>query len=154
MKNLLQVAAIVATLFAFLPARAQYVPKEAQKQQTEKALLFAQLPPIFNMNTNLLQNIFTINAFEKIMIPVSPGIFFEGTVLEKVRTNDHVVNMNIRSSNFAGALMTISKITFDDQTVNYLGRIINIRYSDAFVLKKVNGQFVFVKEKQAHVVTE
>lgn len=143
---------IAYACFLTFSVNAQQVP--SPDNFIEKTLLFNRLPGKFAIDHFLLGKIFGLAVHSKIIIPVSGSQYFEGSVMDKVQKNSHVLSVNIKTSNFDGALLNLSRIVYDENTVMYIGRIINIRYGDAFVLRKENNEFLFFKEKQSLIVTE
>src|SRR3989442_9477239 len=117
-----------------------------------KAALFNRLPEKFSANIPVIENLFAGSASRTVKIPLPGNNFFEGTILEKVQKNPNAISINIQLYNYDGALLTLSKITNNDGSVTYTGRIVNIRYADVFTLTKENNQFYFSKEKQSLVV--
>jgi hypothetical protein len=134
-------------------ARSQVTP-QVRQTPVPKSALFTNLPQKSNINSTWIERVFASPVNASISFPLSAREVFKGVVLEKVRKNEHVETINVRSSNYAGSLLTISKIVRDDRAVSYIGRIISMNHSDALVLKQENGQLYFNKEKQSHVVVE
>lgn len=127
---------------------------QVRQTPVPKSALFTNLPQKSNINSTWIERVFASPVNASISFPLSAREVFKGVVLEKVRKNEHVETINVRSSNYAGSLLTISKIVRDDRAVSYIGRIISMNHSDALVLKQENGQLYFNKEKQSHVVVE
>ena len=119
-----------------------------------KATLFKRLPEKFTTSKLYVDKLFSGANTGAIKMPLTNNNYFEGVILEKVMKNPHVESMNIKSSNYDGAMLTISKITHDDKSVSYVGRIISIKYGDAYLLTFENDTFHFTKDIQSQLLVE
>jgi hypothetical protein len=80
---------------------------------------------------------------------------FTGKVVSAVsKYQNSIVSIVVRSTNFAGASLTISKITNEDGTITYRGRIISRQHGDLYELKQVNNNYVLIKRKYYDLVNE
>jgi hypothetical protein len=57
-----------------------------------------------------------------------------------------VKSVVIRSTNRLGATMTFTRVTKEDGSYSYLGRIISYKNSDAYEFAQENGSYVLVKK--------
>jgi hypothetical protein len=60
----------------------------------------------------------------------------------------------IRSTNFPGAALSFSKLTKEDGTISYVGRIISFQHGDAYEITMENGQYFFIKKGFYDLVNE
>jgi len=153
MKKPVMYSGLMLCLAFGFSARSQVTPLVRQTP-LPKAALFTNLPQKSNITTARIEKILESPVKALISFPLSATEVFKGVVLEKVRKNEHVETINIRSLNYGGSLLTISKIVRDDKPVSYIGRVISMDHSDALVLKQENGQLYFSKEKQSQVIVE
>ncbi len=137
----------------FLDAQAQ-TSLPTRKLLPEKSFLFGRLPEKFSISNLWIQKLFDGPDSGTIKIPLTPINSFEGVIVEKVQKNSHVVNMNIKSTNYDGALLSLSKITYDDHSIKYMGRIVSIHYGDVILLTQENNTLSFTRKKQSVVITE
>jgi hypothetical protein len=114
----------------------------------EKPALFAQLPEKFSCSTTSLQNLFTPAANDKVNAQLGSQLKLTGIVLEKVAVSNNQLSINIRCNSLDNALLNISRITLDDGTYKYVGRMINPSHGDVLLLWEERGQYYFVKQKQ------
>lgn len=137
----------------FFHVHAQSLPP-THKLLPEKALLFNKLPEQFKITNLLIEKLFAGPDTGTVIIPITANSFFEGVIIDKVQKNRNVTNINIKSTNYDGALLSVSKITYNDLTTKYNGRIISIHYGDVFLLTQENNTLYFKKKKQSTVITE
>ncbi len=146
-QHFLLVGAMYSMLFFHV--QAQPLPP-THKLLPEKALLFNKLPEQFKITNLLIEKLFA----GTVIIPITANSFFEGVIIDKVQKSPNVTNINIKSTNYDGALLSVSKITYNDFTTKYNGRIISIHYGDVFLLTQENNTLYFKKKKQSAVITE
>ena len=68
--------------------------------------------------------------------------------------SDKVQKLVVRSSNYPGANMTISKVTNNDGSVSYHGRILSIKHGDFYELQKSIEGYVLVKKSFYDLINE
>jgi hypothetical protein len=119
-----------------------------------KSPLFSKLPQKVTANKLHIDRLFSIADEGYIKIPLADNNYFEGVVLEKVRKNPNVISMNVKLTNYEGAMLTVSKIVNDDQTVNYVGRIVSIKHGDIYMLTFEDNKYYFTKQMQSLLLVE
>lgn len=120
----------------------------------EKSLLFNNLPERFSINNLWLDHLFDGPDTGTVTIVFTGEKNFEGVILEKVQKNPHVVTINIKSSNYDGAFLTLSRVRYDDSSARYIGGLISINYGDVFTVSQDNNMVTFQRKKQSTVITE
>ncbi len=153
MKNLCLTGIILLCCLAYNHTAAQ---KSVPINQVlpAKPELFARVPGKFRTSIFLLEKLFNSPASGTVEFPMADDLSFKGSLVESVRNNKNAVTINVRSSNYDGAVLTLSKITQPDLSEIYNGRIVSIRYADVFVLTKENAQYYFTREKQSLLLVE
>lgn len=80
---------------------------------------------------------------------------FSGTVLSSVQKYSNLSSVIIKSSLLKNSLLSISKRINDDNTITYVGRIINEKYADGYELIKDNsGNYSFKKIKTEDLIQD
>jgi hypothetical protein len=115
---------------------------------TEKPALFNQLPEKFICPAAALQNIFSASINNRFSTDLSSQLHIDGIVLDKVAVTPQQLSINIRCTNFQNALLNISRITQQDGSFKYAGRIVSPSHGDVLLLWEENGQYSFIKQKQ------
>jgi hypothetical protein len=73
---------------------------------------------------------------------------FNGIVLSSINRYDNLYTVIVKSPSLDNTLLSISKRINDDQTITYVGRIINNNYADGYELKRENnGSYTMHKIK-------
>ena len=150
MKTIILLGGIFFCMLSF-PGNAQ-PPVPALLSQ--KPALFSRFPETFSISTLAIQKIFTGESTGFIKIPAEEYGYLEGYMLEKVRKSSALISINIRLTNFDGALFTISKITNPEGAVTYTGRIVHRSYDDALTMVHTDDKIMMRKEKQSLFLVE
>ena len=80
---------------------------------------------------------------------------FTGTVFSSVQRYSNLSSVIIKISSLQNSLLSISKRINDDNTITYVGRIINEKYADGYELKKDNyGNYTFNKIKTEDLIQD
>ncbi len=108
-------------------------------QQTAKPKMFGHLPASIAISENLLQSFFTLAQNQETTLVFGPHFTFPCRVLSNQAKYSNLQTVIVRSHSFGNAIFQVSRITNDDLTSYYEGRIINENAFDGFVIKKVDG---------------
>jgi hypothetical protein len=160
MKRLITVA-FLGVLYCSTTASAQTISPLKDKEKilaprqllTEKPRLFSRLPEKFIVGKPILDKLFT-GSSKRISSAGNQEFPFDGEIIERVQKNPNVVSVNIKLTNYDGAMLNVSRIINSDLSVSYIGRAININSGDVLLLKNENGKFYFSKEKQSLTMVE
>lgn len=156
MKNLRTTVLCVCITLCSLCAAAQ-IQAIRHNRETIGAKLFQNLPENISVSTDKLNDLLNTSVGKSISINLSDKsqLQFEGQVVSASGKDEKdVQTIVIRSTNYNGARLTLSKITNTDGTVTYSGRILSFQYDDLLELKKQDDHFVFIKRKYSEVVME
>lgn len=117
--------------------------------------LFNNLPEKVAFNVNNVSSLFNASIGGAVDVELSENaqFRFNGEVISSTAT-DKVQKVVIRSSNFNGANMTIIKVTNDDGSVMYRGRILSFKHGDFYELQKSTEGYVLVKKDYYQLVNE
>ena len=117
--------------------------------------LFQNLPNKISCRVNDLSALLESEIGQPVSFSLADNLSFKGVVSSVASKFDNtLVSVVIRSTNFAGAALSFSKITKEDGTYNYVGRIISFQHGDAYEIRLENGQYFFVKKGFYDLVNE
>jgi hypothetical protein len=157
MKSLCTTAFCVCVTIFSLSATAQNEKVTVNQPDLNKPKLFASLPDKITVSSDNLNNLFTSSIGRSVNVDMTDNhaLGFEGEVISTTSKYDNSIqSIVIRSTNYNGARLTISKITSADGVVSYSGRIISMQHDDIYELKKEADNFVLVKRKFNDLVNE
>ncbi|MEP6677544.1 MAG: hypothetical protein ABJA78_20450 [Ferruginibacter sp.] len=118
----------------------------AQKTVSAKQAFFNAYPAVINCNTGEIAKIFNTTENQAVSIPLSGNFSFTGTVTSSVIKYSNLQTVIIKSSLFDNAVFSISKRTNPDNSISYVGRILNQSYRDGYELKQTaSGNYKLIK---------
>ncbi len=157
MKNLRTTALCVSAMILSLCSYAQKDKPPVTEPDYNKPRLFDNLPKTIPVNLVDLNTLLSSEVGSKTSIGLSAAtnIKFDGEVVSTAsKYGNSIQSVVIRSSNFNGAQLTISRTTSAEGVVSYVGRIISFQHGDLYELQNQNGQFVLVKKNYHDLINE
>jgi len=158
MKNFRTTAVCASILLYSLCSSAQTGDKiPVNEPNYNKSKMFQNIPDNVPVSLDNIGSLFTSPVGRSVGLNLSDAAAFrfEGDVVSVVsKYNNTIESVVVRSSNFPGARLTLSRITAADGSVSYTGRIISMQHGDLFELKKINNQFSLVKRNFHDLVNE
>lgn len=95
-----------------------------------------------------LDKAFLVAEGSSIQLNFNGNFSFGGIVSSSIRRYSNLSSVIIKLPALHNALLSISKRINDDNSITYVGRIINEKYADGYELKKDNyGKYTFSKIK-------
>ena len=153
MKNLAKGVICLAIFFVCLETNAQTPP--VREPDMNRPSLFQNLPEKISCRINDLSALLESETGRKISFAFTGNINFQGIVSSVASKFDNSLqSIVIRSTNFPGAALSFSRITKQDGTIAYVGRIISFQHGDAYEINLENGQYFFVKKGFYDLVNE
>ena len=118
----------------------------AQSSGKIKPKLFSAYPEIIKIDKHTLQNTINISAGKEVTLTFNNDFVFTGTVFSNLKKYDNLQSMMIRSTAYGNAIFQLSKITNEDKSISYAGRIINPEAFDGYEMKHdKNDNYTFIK---------
>ena len=157
MKNhrtpLLCLCALLFSLCAF----SQNEKDPINEPDLNKPKLFSSLPDRIPISIEKINDLLSVPVGNSTSLKVAEtsSVQINGEVISKASKYDNrIQSVVIRSSNFNGARFTISRITKEDGSITYTGRIISFQHGDLYVLQNQDEQFTLVKKNFYDLVNE
>ena len=120
----------------------------AGAQNSTRPNLFDGFPNVINCSTSELEKAFTSTEGNQILFSFSNNTIFTGLLSSSTQRYANLKSSVVKLNNLQGAILAISKRTEEDNSITYVGRIINQQYSDGYELKKDNnGNYILNKIK-------
>ncbi|RYZ28340.1 MAG: hypothetical protein EOO10_09900 [Chitinophagaceae bacterium] len=149
-------AALVALLTTcYLQSPAQTKTPPINEPNYNKAKIFGDIPAKTDINITTLEGLFKYPVGESINTSIANGFRFVGTVVSKSNPADrNVKSVVVKSTSRQKATLTFSKITNQDGSVRYTGRILSRDASDAMEIIKEGDKYVIVKKDYYDMINE
>ena len=128
---------------------------KAQVESSVRPNLFNSFSANIPASINELDKAFTATQGSSIQFNFSNKFPFSGVVLSSVQRYSNLSSVIIKSSLLQNALLSISRRINDDNSITYVGRIINEKYADGYELIKDNaGNYSFNKIKTQDLIQD
>lgn len=126
-----------------------------READNNKPALFKNLPSRINCRISNMESLLEFPVGKKVSVQLTDEILFQG-ILSSVssRENNGLKSVVIKSSNIQGAALTFSKITNDDGSHYFSGRMMSFQHDDVYEITNEKGQYAFVKKKFNDLVNE
>jgi len=80
---------------------------------------------------------------------------FSGIITSSVKRYDNLYSVVVKSSSLDNTLFSISKRINEDQSISYVGRVINEKYADGYELRKEsNGTYSLNKVETQELIQD
>ncbi len=102
-----------------------------------------------------LEKVFLAKQGASFQLQLSNNFSFTGTISSSVQKYNNLSSVIIKSPLLHNSLLAISRRVNDDNTITYVGRIINEAYADGYELKKdEKGNYAFNKIKTEDLIQD
>ena len=153
MKNLVKGVICLSLFFICLECNAQTPP--VREPDMNRPTLFQNLPNKISCRINDLSALLESEIGKPVSFSFAENLNFQGVVSSVASKFDNtLLSVVIRSTNFSGAALSFSRITKENGTYAYVGRIISFQHGDAYEIGLENGQYYFVKKGFYDLVNE
>jgi len=116
---------------------------------------FSSFPDRINCSEQELARVFSASAGQVISLSFSDNFTFTGSVKSNIAKYANLQSAVIVSPDYSNTIFNVSRITNDDGTYSYVGRIINKNYFDGFELKKnTTGNYQLKKIETDRVIQD
>ena len=127
----------------------------AQVSNSSRPDLFNSYSAVIPASVSELDKAFTIRKATSIQLNFSDKLSFTGNVLSSIKRYDNLSSVIIKSTVLQNSILSISKRINDDNTITYVGRIINEKYADGYVLEQdKSGNYSFNKIRTADLIQD
>ncbi|MEP6949637.1 MAG: hypothetical protein ABI863_10205 [Ginsengibacter sp.] len=148
MKTNSKVFVLYIILFASYNAGAQVIT-------SSRPYLFNNFSANIPATVTELDKAFLAAEGSSIQLNFMDNFSFAGTVSSSIQRYSNLSSVIIKLPSLHNSLLSISRRINDDNTITYVGRIINEKYADGYELKKDNyGKYTFNKIKTEDLIQD
>jgi hypothetical protein len=127
----------------------------AQQTTEVKPKVFGNLPSSITISESLLQSFFSLSPSQEITLDFGSSFTFPCKVLSKQAKFNNLQTVIVKSPSFGNAIFQVSRITNDDNSISYVGRIMNEKAFDGFAIKKSSdGTYKLEKFETGNILDE
>ena len=136
-----------------MQSNAQKLP--VREPDMNRPTLFQNLPSKISCRINDLSALLQSEIGKSVSFSLVDNLSFLGVISSVASKSDNTLNsVVVRSTNFPGAALSFSRVTKEDGTYSFVGRIISFQHGDAYEINLENGQYYFVKKGFYDLVNE
>lgn len=152
MKILKTGALCVLTCLCYVHSGAQQQtsqqPLFASESAYNKPKIFTELPNKLALNRSALESLLQDEVGKKVVFSLGQGFQFHGVVVSKSDAADvHTKTVVVKATNRQGVTFTFTRLTNEDGTYTYGGRMLSFKHGDAFEITEDKGTLVLVKKE-------
>lgn len=123
--------------------------------QVEKPKIFGNYPSTINCSETEFIKAFLVSEGQQVNLSFSDNFKFKGTVISNIVKYDNLQSMTIKADDAANTIFHLSKQINTDNSISFVGRIMNSNAADGFQLKRENsGNYKFEKLETEKVLME
>jgi len=126
---------------------------QGYSQHAPRPHLFDSYASSLDVPKSELDKIFNLQKGNAVQLTFS-GQQFTGIISTSKHTYSNLQNVVVKLANLQGAIFHVSKIINTDNTISYVGRIINEKYADGFELKNISGNYSLKKIKTDDIIQD
>jgi len=116
---------------------------------------FSDFPETINCSEQELTKVFSASPGQTISLAFSNNFTFTGNVTSNLAKYANLQSAVVVSPGYFNTIFSVSKITNNDGSISYVGRIINKNYFDGFELKKnASGIYQLKKVETDRVIQD
>jgi len=142
-------------LFVLCLLLACSINTHAQVVTSSRPDLFSIYSNNIAASTTELNKAFAAKVGSSIQFNFANKFSFSGIILSSVQKYNNLSSVIILSPLLKNSLLSVSKRINDDNTITYVGHIINEKYADGYELVKDNtGNYSFNKIKMADLIQD
>ncbi len=124
-------------------------------QNSSKPKQFSSFPETINCSEQELSKVFNAAPGQLVTLAFSNNFTFSGSVTSNLVKYSNLRTAVVVSPDYSNTIFSVSKITNNDGSISYIGRIINKNYFDGFELKKnTTGVYQLTKIETDRVIQD
>jgi hypothetical protein len=108
---------------------------QAQKSKEVKKSLFTEFPGSIEISKNTLKNTLVSKPGQLVSIPFNEKFIFTGKVVSNEMKYADLQTMIVKSEQYPNTLFQLSRIINKDNTISYVGRIMNNEALEVYEIK-------------------
>jgi hypothetical protein len=148
MKILKTGALCVLTCLCYVHSGAQQQPQFASESAYNKPKIFTELPNKTSLNQSALESLLSDEVGKKVAFTLGQGFQFQGVIVSKSDAADvQTKTVVVKATNRQGVTFTFTRLTNEDGTYAYGGRMLSFKHGDAFEITEEKGKLVLVKKE-------
>lgn len=121
-----------------------------------KPQMFANLSAKFSVKPGFFETTLGLKTNDQATITVTEGFVFTGKVISRTAENNGLEIVTLESNQRKGLVLSVSKFTRTDGTVDYMGVITSREFSDMIMLEKdiITGNYQWTRKNLSQMIAD
>lgn len=121
-----------------------------------KPQYFNQLSSKFSVKSGFLNEILSARLDEQVTLQLTDGFVISGKVITKTRESNGLEIVTVESKQKKGLILSVSKFTKADGSIDYMGIITSREISDIVMLEKdvITGNYMWTRKNLSQMIAD
>lgn len=137
-------------------AQEEFTFTSGKDKHDSKPQFFKNLSPKFALKDGFIDNLFRFKKDDQVNITVTDGLVFNGKVITKTVESNGLEIVTVESSQKKGLILSLSRFTKADGTIDYMGLITSREFSDILMLERdaITGYYQWVRKNISQMIAD
>jgi hypothetical protein len=156
MKKIFFILLMCLSVSAVATAQEEIKFPSGREKHDRKPQYFAHLTPKFSVRNDFVNELLRANPNEQLHIAVTQGFIFNGKVISKTKESNGLETIIVESEQKKGLLLSVSKYTKPDGSVEYMGVITSREISDIMMMEKdmITGNYQWIRKNISQMIVD
>ncbi|WP_407525093.1 hypothetical protein PDL71_02930 [Lacibacter sp. MH-610] len=117
---------------------------------------FKHLSSKFSVKPGFLNEILSVRLDEQVSFQLADGFVFSGKVITKTRESNGLEIVTVESQQKKGLILSVSKFTKADGSIDFMGLITSRDISDMIMLEKdiITGNYMWTRKNLSQMIAD
>jgi hypothetical protein len=156
MKKISLILLMCLSVSAITMAQEEINFSSSREKHDNKPQLFSHLSPKFSVRNSLLNELFNAKFNDQLNLMVTEGFAVTGKVVSKTNESNGLETVTVESNQRKGLLLSVTRFTKPDGTVEYSGIITSREIRDMILMEKdiVTGNYQWIRKNVSQMIAD
>jgi hypothetical protein len=156
MKKILFILLMCLSVSAVTMAQEETNFPSGREKHDRKPQFFAHLSPKFSIKTGFVNELLNAKLNDQLNLMITEGFVVTGKVISKTNEGSGIETVTIESNQKKGLLLSVSKYTRPDGSIEFSGVITSREISDILLIEKdiVTGNYLWVRKNLSQLIAD
>jgi hypothetical protein len=156
MKKILFILLMCLSVSAVTMAQEENNFPSGREKHDGKPQYFAHLSPKFSVKSSFVNDLLNAKLSDQLNIVITDGFVFNGKVVSKTNEGNGLETITVESQQKKGLLLSVSKYTKLNGSVEYMGVITSPEISDIIMMEKdiITGNYQWTRKNRSLMIAD
>jgi hypothetical protein len=127
-----------------------------REKHDNKPQHFSHLSSKLSVTTAFVSDVFNSKINDQLNLTIADGFLFKGQLINKTNEGQGVETVTIESKEKKGLLLTVTRFTKPDGSIELMGAVLSREISDMFQMEKdlVSGNYFWVRKNVSQLISD